>query len=113
MHLSEDDEILLKRYQNATAARELKIQMAKDAVEIVHQRQVQKDELKERRIRLSTVLEDVYNDVKVMHYTAFAKPWSRSLRQVEKQRPDAHPLFAKGFEMWRTKAAEICPGFVQ
>ena len=108
-HLSEDDEILLKGYQNATAAREMKIKMARDAVEVVHMKQVQKDEVKERRIRLSTVLEDVYRDVKVMHYTAFAKPWSKNLREVKSGRPDAHPLFAKGFKMWRTKAAEICP----
>ena len=108
-HISENDEILLKRYQNATAARDMQIQIAKDAVEIVHQKRVQIDELKERRIRLSTVLEDVYDDVKVMHYTAFAKPWSQNLREVQQKRPDAHPLFAKGFEMWITKAAEICP----
>ena len=107
--LSEDDELLLKRYQNATAEREMKIRMAKDVVEVVHKKQVQKEELKERGIRLSTVLEEVYNDVKVMHYTALAKPWSKFLREVEVDRPDAHPLFVKGFEMWRTKAAEICP----
>ena len=108
-HLSEKDKILLERYRIATAAREEKIRTAKDEVEVVHQMQVQKDELKERSMRLSTVLEDVYNDVKVMHYTALAKPWSKTLRKVRSERPDAHSLFAKGFEMWRTKAAEICP----
>ena len=108
-HPSGNDEILLKRYQDATAARESEIQTAKDVVEAVHKKQVEKDELKERRIRLSTVLEDVYNDVKVMHYTALAKPWSRNLWEVEHERPHAHPLFAKGFKMWRAKAAEICP----
>ena len=110
-HSSGDDEILLlQRHQNATAARKLRIQMANDAAEAVHKKQVEKDELKERATRLGTVLEDVYNDVKVMHYTALAKPWSKSLREVADERPDAHPLFARGFEMWRTMAAEICPG---
>ena len=108
-HLSENDEILLKRYQNAIAARDMKIQTAKDVAEVVHRKQVEKDELKERSKRLSTVLEDVYNDVKVMHYTALAKPWTKNVQEVGQERPDAHPLFAKGFEMWRSKAAEICP----
>ena len=108
-NLSENDKLALKRYQNATAAREVTIQAARDAVDIAHKQQVERDELKERSIRLSTVMEDVYNNTKVMHYTALAKPWQKYLWEVEKARPDAHPLFAKGFELWRTKAAEICP----
>ena len=107
--LSATDQVLLAGYRNATARREAKIQKAKDAVEAVHKDQVRKDEMKERGKRLGTTLEDVYMDVKVMHYTALAKPWQRFLAEVKKARPDAHPLFAKGFEVWRTKAAEICP----
>ena len=107
--LSEHDQVLLSEYRNATVKRELRIQAAKEAVEYVHKQQVLKDELKERGKRLSTTLEDVYKDVKVMHYTALGKPWQRYLAEVEKARPDAHPLFAKGFEVWRVKAAEICP----
>ena len=107
--LSEPDQILLSEYRNATVKRELRIQAAKEAVEYVHKQQVLKDELKERGKRLSTTLEDVYKDVKVMHYTALGKPWQKYLAEVEKARPDAHPLFAKGFEVWRVKAAEICP----
>lgn len=109
-NLSDTDQLFLKRYQEDVAARDLQIQAAKDAVEKAHKEQVQKDESKERGIRLRKVLEDVYNDVKVMHYTALAKPWSKYVGEVEQQRPDAHPLFAKGFEMWRSKAAELCPG---
>ena len=109
-HSSEDDEILLKGHQNATAARKMQIQAANDAAEAAHKKRVERDELKERAARLGAVLEDVYGDVKVMHYTALAKPWSKSLREVESERPDAHPLFARGFEMWRKMAAEICPG---
>ena len=85
------------------------IQVARDAVEEVHKEQVWKDELKERGKRLSATLEDIYKNVKVMHYTALAKPWQKYLEEVKKARPDAHPLFAKGFEVWRVKAAEICP----
>ena len=110
-NISEDDEtLLLQRHQNATAARKMQIQAANDAAEAVHKKRVERDELKERAVRLGAVLEDVYGDVKVMHYTALAKPWSKSLREVESERPDAHPLFARGFEMWRSEAAEICPG---
>ena len=108
-NLSETDQVLFSQYHNATARRELTIQAAKDAVEKVHKDQVWKDELKERGKRLSTTLEDIYREVKVMHYTALAKPWQKYLEEVKRARPDAHALFAKGFEEWRTKAAEICP----
>lgn len=108
-NLSATDLDLLTRYRELTAARETKIQAARDAVEEAHKKQVQKDELKERGIRLRAVLEDVHNNVKVMHYTAFAKPWRKYVEEVKKARPDAHPLFADGFELWRTKAAQICP----
>lgn len=108
-NLSEADKTLLSEYYNATARREMKISAARDAVEVVHKQQVRKDELKERGQRLSTVLVDVYENTKVMHFTALAKPWQKYLDEVKKARPDAHPLFAKGFELWRTKAAEVCP----
>lgn len=107
--LSEEHQVLLSEYRNATARRQVTIQAARDAVEQVHKDQVLKDELKERGNRLSATLEDVYSDVKVMHYTALGKPWSKYLAEVKKARPDAHPLFAKGFEIWRMKAADICP----
>ena len=108
-NLSETDQVLLAKYCNATAIRAATIQAARDAVDEVHKEQVWKDELKERRKRLSTTLEDVYRDVKVMHYTALGKPWHKFLDEVKTERPDAHPLFAKGFEVWRLKAAELCP----
>lgn len=108
-HLSAADQALLSQYRDATARRDATIQVARDAVEQVHKEQVQKDELRERAKRLSQTLEDAYRDVKVMHYTALGKPWQKYLEEVKKERPDAHPLFAKGFEEWRTKAAEICP----
>ena len=108
-YLSEADQVRLSQYRNATAAREIKIQAARDEVEVAHKKQVWKDEVKERGIRLGAVLKDVYDDVKVMHYTAFAKPWQKYVEEVKKGRPDAHLLFAKGFEMWRMRAKELCP----
>ncbi|KAM0799946.1 alphaN-acetylglucosamine transferase, partial [Usnea florida] len=48
------------------------------------------------------------DDVKVMHYTALGKPWQKFVDDVKRERPDAHPLFAMGFELWRSKAAELC-----
>lgn len=107
--LSETDRVLLSRYRSATVARDRKIQASRDEVEEAHKQQVRKDELKERGIRLGAVLEDVYSEVKVMHYTAFAKPWQKYVEEVEKARPDAHPLFANGFEVWRMRAKELCP----
>ena len=85
------------------------IQAASNEVETTHKDQVLRDEMKERGTRLRTTLQAVYNDVKVMHYTALGKPWQKSVEDVKRERPDAHPLFAKGFELWRTKAAELCP----
>ena len=108
-NLSAPDQVLLSKYRALTATREAKIQAARDAVEQAHKKQFQKDELKERGIRFCAVLEDVYDSVKVMHYTAFAKPWRKYVEEVKKARPDAHPLFAEGFELWRAKAAQICP----
>ena len=107
--ISDNDQVLLSEYLNATARREEKIRAATEAVEQVHKEQVWKNEVKERGRRLSTTLEEVYKDVKVMHYTALGKPWQKYLEEVKKARPDAHPLFAKGFEVWRTKAAKLCP----
>ena len=108
--LPDTDQLLhLKKYREHTATHDTQIQAANHALTEARKEQVQKDELKERGIRLSAVLQDVYNDVKVMHYTALAKPWQKYLWEVEQARPDAHPLFAKGFEMWRARAAEICP----
>lgn len=109
-NLSENDQSLLAEYNNANAKRKMMIQAAKDAVEKAHEDQVWKDELKERGVRLRSTLEDVYKEVKVMHYTALAKPWQKYVWEVKKARPDAHELFVKGFEEWRMRAAEICPG---
>ena len=109
-NLSENDQVLLAGYHNDNAKRESTIQAAKDAVEKAHEDEVWKDELKERGIRLRKTLEDVYKEVKVMHYTALAKPWRKYVGEVKRARPDAHGLFAKGFEEWRVKAKEVCPG---
>ena len=108
-NLTKADQILLSEYRDATANREKVIKAANDEVETTHKDQVSRDEMKERGKRLAMTLQHVYNDVKVMHYTALGKPWQKFVDDVKRERPDAHPLFAKGFELWRTRAAELCP----
>ena len=108
-NLTKGDQILLREYRDAIANREKIIQAASDEVETTHKDQVSRDEMKERGKRLAMTLQHVYKDVKVMHYTALGKPWQKFVDDVKRERPDAHPLFAKGFELWRTRAAELCP----
>lgn len=67
--------------------------------------------LKERRERMEDVLYQVVSDVKVLHFTAVGKPWSLSGSDVEASRPDAHPLLAEQFRIWRKAAKEICPNW--
>ncbi|EXJ89753.1 hypothetical protein A1O3_02820 [Capronia epimyces CBS 606.96] len=50
-----------------------------------------------------------HRDVHVLHFTALAKPWSIRVRTVHELRPDAHPLFAEQFLLWRTAAKALCP----
>lgn len=53
----------------------------------------------------SIFAEDVY----VLHFTALGKPWSFTVKNVRKLRPEAHPLFAEQFFLWRTAAKHVCP----
>jgi hypothetical protein len=49
-----------------------------------------------------------YRKVWVVHFTALGKPWSYSVEQARRLRPDAHPVFHELWEKWwaaRTKAA--------
>jgi hypothetical protein len=48
-------------------------------------------------------------DVYVLHFTALGKPWSFNVRTVHLLRPQAHPLFAQQFLVWRTAAKHVCP----
>ena len=46
----------------------------------------------------------------VIHFTALGKPWTHSAESVAFLRPDAHPVLAEQFELWRQTAADVCPG---
>lgn len=50
-----------------------------------------------------------HNDVYVLHFTALGKPWSVTVQNVHQMRPDAHPLFAEQFLLWRRAAKYVCP----
>lgn len=55
-------------------------------------------------------LYELYNQTSVLHFTAMGKPWSVSKATIAYQRPEAHPLFAEQFLMWRAVAKEVCFG---
>lgn len=46
----------------------------------------------------------------VIHFTAQGKPWGKPASMVRAARPDAHPLLADQFELWRNTAEQVCPG---
>lgn len=55
-------------------------------------------------------LTSIFNDnVYVLHFTAFGKPWSGTVQNVHQFKPKAHPLFAEQFLLWRSAAKHICP----
>lgn len=52
---------------------------------------------------------DLVNEVSVLHFTAFGKPWTYTVADVESSRPEAHPVFAEQFGIWRQTALAVCP----
>ncbi|RMX86350.1 hypothetical protein D0869_03144 [Hortaea werneckii] len=48
----------------------------------------------------------------VIHFTAQGKPWARPVELIKAARPDAHPVLAAQFELWRETAERVCPGEV-
>ncbi|GAB1742580.1 hypothetical protein NU219Hw_g8120t1 [Hortaea werneckii] len=48
----------------------------------------------------------------VIHFTAQGKPWARPVELIKAARPDAHPVLAAQFEVWRETAERVCPGGV-
>ena len=48
----------------------------------------------------------------VIHFTAQGKPWMKLPWMVRQARPDAHPVLAEQFEVWRETAELVCPGGV-
>lgn len=48
----------------------------------------------------------------VIHFTAQGKPWARPVELIKAARPDAHPVLAAQFELWRDTAERVCPGGV-
>lgn len=45
----------------------------------------------------------------IVHFTALGKPWTYTVQDVFGLRPDAHPMFALQFGMWRKMARAVCP----
>ncbi|OTA35784.1 hypothetical protein BTJ68_06589 [Hortaea werneckii EXF-2000] len=57
-------------------------------------------------------LYDLQDAAAVIHFTAQGKPWARPVELTRAARPDAHPLLAAQFELWRETAERVCPGGV-
>ena len=54
------------------------------------------------------VLEKVYADVKVLHFTALGKPWSWHAGDIAEVRPLAHELFIAQFQTWQEASLRMC-----
>ena len=76
-----------------------------------HKEALWKEEMRERAPRVKETLDKVYQEVKVLHYTAYGKPWMSPVLAVQEKRPDAHYLLAEQMKVWRVKAKEVCPSF--
>lgn len=50
-----------------------------------------------------------YDEAHILHFTAMGKPWSVTVQGVHQSRPEAHPLFAEQFLLWRRAAKHVCP----
>jgi alpha-N-acetylglucosamine transferase len=53
--------------------------------------------------------EKSYSKISVVHFTALGKPWFYALEDVHRLRPDAHPVFYRLWESWRTTREELAP----
>ncbi|KAK3669211.1 hypothetical protein LTR78_010908 [Recurvomyces mirabilis] len=59
---------------------------------------------------LSIELDRLQDAAAVIHFSAVGKPWIKTHADIRMQRPDAHPLLAEQFALWREIAQEVCPG---
>ncbi|KIW43397.1 uncharacterized protein PV06_04505 [Exophiala oligosperma] len=50
-----------------------------------------------------------HEEAYLLHFTAMGKPWSVTVQNVHQSRPEAHPLFAQQFLLWRRAAKYVCP----
>ena len=71
-------------------------------------RAYEEDQLKKRREIYNAVLYEIYQTVKVLHFTALGKPWSWHVGDVEEARPFAHDLFKVQFETWQNASWRLC-----
>ena len=58
---------------------------------------------------ISKQLYQLQESAPIIHFSALGKPWMLPRMAVTVARPDAHPLLAQQFEMWRETAAMVCP----
>ncbi|MCJ1450267.1 hypothetical protein MMC28_000596 [Mycoblastus sanguinarius] len=95
----------------ANQERKVRIQETRKKDREARQARIELDELQERFYRLGDTLEEVYKDVKVLHYTAYGKPWMYPAGGLKHNRPYAHALLTEQFAIWRQRAGEVCPGW--
>ena len=101
--------------KNSSRDDAVRMQLVDDHADRVARREkaIEHAEAEERRKRLGVTLENVYQDVKILHFTALGKPWTWPVELVEQQRPLAHWLFKKQFRNWREAAKRVCPSWVE
>ena len=99
-------------YENFVPSGEYAKQLEAQRQEEKYKSEVADAELEERGTRLHDLLVKLYEEeVKVLHYTAYGKPWQSPVKRVRQERKHAHPLLAEQMAVWRERAKEICPGF--
>ena len=80
-------------------------------LELERAQEMERLNAEERKNRFSTALSEVYDAVKVLHFTAVAKPWSIPPDSIPATQPMAHDLLATQFGIWHTAAEALCPAW--
>ena len=70
---------------------------------------IERVDAERKKTRYAETLTKVYEDIKVLHFTAVGKPWSFTTYLIQESRPFAHDLLGKQFQIWNTAATKLCP----
>ena len=73
------------------------------------EKHLEQQKIAEQKARNEVLLEKVYEDSKVLHFTAVGKPWQLTPDNIRAIRPNAHQLLEAQFATWWREASESCP----
>jgi lipopolysaccharide biosynthesis glycosyltransferase len=54
-------------------------------------------------------LRTLYDQAAIIHFTAVGKPWMYDIEELQKLRPEAHPIMVEQWIRWRSLALQNCP----